>query len=262
MSVYKDILDDMVWSFSRLKSYEYCPYSWYLNYIEKLDGYSSFYAENGKLMHRVLEGITNGTLSIYDAPSFYLEEFENIPHTVRQNIIDNTYDKCMDYLMTIDDSVLDGYHVVGSEIKVNYHVGIYNFVGYIDLLLRDEEDNLIIVDHKSTDSFLKKNGEPRANTKELYEGYKKQLYLYSLAVKQKFGKFPTKLVFNHFKDGGKLTVVDWNMKELLETINWAIGVIKRIYEDETFEAIPKTGYCWRLCGYRRDCEYLIEDDEI
>ena len=188
LSVYKKILDNMTWSYSRLKSYENCPYSWYRRYIEDEEGEGSFYADNGKAMHTVLDELIKGKLSINDAPSRYLELFDDITTTVKQDIMDNTYDACVGYLCDLSEDVLDGYHVVGSEIKVNYEIGGYSFVGFIDLLLQDDDDNLIIVDHKSSAPFLKKDGKPKASTKEQFDGYMKQMYLYSEAVHQMTGE--------------------------------------------------------------------------
>lgn len=261
MSVYKNILDNMVWSFSRVNAYDYCPYSWYLRYIEKRDTVGSFYAENGKAVHEVLELVTKGEISIYDAPIVYLDKFNNIVNTVKKSIMDKTFDSCIEYLSTLDENVLDGYEIVGSEIKVNFKVGKYNFVGYIDLLLKDCNGDLIIVDHKSSEPFLKKNGEPYAGTKKMYEGYVRQLYLYSIAVKQIYGKYPVKLVFNHFKANGKRTVVEWTEDGCAEAKKWAIDTIRKIYKDKRFDAITKTGFCYRLCEYRYDCVYTWEDDE-
>lgn len=261
MSMYKNMLDNMVWSYSRLTCYEHCPYSWYRRYIEEEVGEGSFYADNGKAMHTVFEELTKGTLSFEDAPMRYLELFEEIENTTKANIMDKTFDACIGYLCEIPEDIIEEYHVVGSELKVDFTVGDYNFVGYIDLLLQDLDDSLIIVDHKSADPFLKKNGEPYANSKEQFEGYKKQLYLYALAVYQKFGEFPSKLVFHHFKGSGKLTVVEFDKAELDKTVEWAISVINKIYKDETFDAVTKTGYCYRLCDYRKDCDYTKEDEE-
>lgn len=42
---YKKMLDEMIWSFSRLHLYEVCPYAFYLKYILKMLGVSNFYAE-------------------------------------------------------------------------------------------------------------------------------------------------------------------------------------------------------------------------
>lgn len=261
MSVYRNILDKMTWSYSRLKAYENCPYSWYRRYIEGEVGEGTFYADNGKAMHQVFHELISGKLSINDAPLRYLELFEDITTTVKQDIMDKTYDACVGYLCELDGNVLEGYRVIGSEIKVNYLVYGYSFLGFIDLLVRDSDGNLIIIDHKSSAPFLKKDGKPRATTKEQFDGYKRQMYLYSEAVYQKFGEYPTKLVFHHFKDGGKLTVVDFDKREHDYAIAWALGVIEKIYKDEEFLAIPKTGFCYRLCDYRYDCDYTKEEED-
>ena len=261
MSIYKSILDNMVWSFSRVNTYDYCPYSWYLRYIEKSDGVGTFYADNGKAVHEVLESVANGSITVYDAPIVYLDKFNNIQNTVKQSIMDKTFDSCMEYLSQLDEDILNEYKVVGSELKIEFKIGKYNFVGYIDLLLENSDGELIIVDHKSADPFLKKNGEPYAATRQMFDGYVKQLYLYSIGVKQIYGKYPTLLVFNHFKANGKRTVIKWDEIECENAKKWAIDTIKKIYKDKRFEAITKTSFCYRLCAHRYDCVYKWDEDE-
>lgn len=260
MSVYKNLLDGMVWSYSRLTAYEHCPFSWYRRYIEGEAGEGSFYADNGKAMHEVFDALIKGKVSFEDAPSLYLEKYEAITAYVKQDIMDKTFDTCINYLCNIDENVLDDYEVVGSEIKLDFLVHDYHFTGFVDLLLRDKDGNLIIVDHKSSDHFLKKNGEPYAKTKEQFENYTKQMGLYCKGINQMYGEMPTKIVFHHFKNDGILTVIPVNERLIEEAVAWCLGVIEKIYKDETFEAKPKTGFCYRLCDYRKDCEYTWEDD--
>lgn len=260
MSVYKNLLDGMVWSYSRLTAYEHCPFSWYRRYIEGETGEGSFYADNGKAMHEVFDALIKGEVSFEDAPSLYLEKYEAITTYVKQDIMDNTFDTCINYLCNIDENILDDYEVVGSEIKLDFLVRGYHFTGFVDLLLRDKDGNLIVVDHKSSDPFLKKNGEPYAKTREQFENYTKQMGLYCKGINQMYGEMPTKIVFHHFKNDGKLTVIPVNEKLIEEAVTWCLGVIEKIYKDETFEAKPKTGFCYRLCDYRKDCEYTWDDD--
>lgn len=250
----------MVWSYSRLTSYEHCPYGWYRRYIECETGEGSFYADNGKAMHEVFDALIKGNVSIEDAPSLYLEKYNSITTSVKQDIMDKTFDICIDYLCNINVDVLDGYEIVGSEIELDFQVHGYRFTGFIDLLLRDSNGNLIVVDHKSSDPFLKKNGEPYAKTKEQFESYVRQLSLYCYGINKMFGEKPTKIVFHHFKNNGKLTVIPVDESIIKSAVDWCLEVIEKIYNDETFEAKPKTGFCYRLCDYRRDCEYTWEDD--
>ena len=260
MSIYKNILNGFTWSFSRLTSYEYCPYSWYQRYIENGDGIGSFYAENGSAMHEIFDGLVKGKIKLEDAPSEYLERFNSIKNRVNHNIMDNTFESCINYLCTIQEDILDDYEIIASELEVNFKVKKYKFTGFIDLLLRDKDGSLIIVDHKSAEPFLKKDGSPYAKARELLTNYTRQLSLYSIAVKKMYGEYPTKLVFHHFKNNGELTVLKFDELVLQETIDWAVGVIKKIYKDEEFLPITKTGFCYRLCNYRRNCAYKLEDD--
>lgn len=260
MSVYKNLLDEMVWSYSRLTAYEHCPYSWYRRYIECETGEGSFYADNGKAMHEVFDALIKGDVTFEDAPSLYLEKYDAITTTVKQDIMDKTFDTCINYLCNIKENVLDGYEVVGSEIKLDFHICGYRFTGFVDLLLRDDNGNLIVVDHKSSDPFLKKNGEPYAKSKEQFENYVRQLSIYCYGIEQIYGEKPVKIVFHHFKNDGKLTVLPVNDELISDAWAWCNNIIQQIYDDETFEAKPKTGFCYRLCDYRKDCDYTIEDD--
>ena len=260
MSVYKNLLDRMVWSYSRLTAYEHCPFSWYRRYIEGESGEGSFYADNGKAMHEVFDALIKGEVSFEDAPSLYLEKYDAITSSVKQEIMDKTFDTCINYLCNIGKDVLDGYDVVGSEIELNFNVYGYRFTGFVDLLLRDSNGNLIIVDHKSSDPFLKKNGEPYAKSKEQFENYVRQLSLYCYGIEQMYGEKPVKIVFHHFKNDGKLTVLPINDEMINDATAWCFHIIQQIYDDETFEAKSKTGFCYRLCDYRKNCDYITEDD--
>ena len=56
----------MTWSMSRLKSYEDCPYGWFLKYIKGKSDCDRFYATYGSFMHRLLEQYYRGELSKTD----------------------------------------------------------------------------------------------------------------------------------------------------------------------------------------------------
>lgn len=39
---YAPLIEDMVWSYSRIKAFDDCPYRWYLKYIRHLHGKDMF----------------------------------------------------------------------------------------------------------------------------------------------------------------------------------------------------------------------------
>ena len=41
--LYGPLIRDMVWSYSRIKAFEACPYRWFLNYIEHRRETDQFY---------------------------------------------------------------------------------------------------------------------------------------------------------------------------------------------------------------------------
>ncbi|MGN1156970.1 MAG: PD-(D/E)XK nuclease family protein, partial [Agathobacter sp.] len=56
------IIDDMVWSYSRITSYETCPYRFFLTYILKLEKKRLFFSDYGSFIHSIIEKYLNGEL--------------------------------------------------------------------------------------------------------------------------------------------------------------------------------------------------------
>lgn len=262
LSGYKKTLDDMTWSFSRLHMYEVCPYAFYLKYILEERGISNFYAENGKAMHEVLCGVALGELQVENAISEYLSRFDLICETALATTMDKTCEKCCDYLCELSPIDPDKYEVIGAEVKLDFEISGYKFVGYADLILKDLIRLIgILEDHKSADHFFKKDGiTPLSNQKDNFIAYSKQMYLYCKGIEAKYGFLPDECVWNHFKDGGKTSRIPFDEDEYLKTQEWAISIIKKIYKDKTFQANPQYFMCKHLCDYREDCDYKTRDD--
>lgn len=256
---YKAELDAMIWSFSRLHSYEQCPYKFYLSYIEEDKGIDNFYAENGKILHSIHEKILKNELQIEKCIEYYLDEFDCITENEKPNIMKNTKEACISYLENLDLSQLDDYEILGIELQVNTKIGKYNMIGYIDLLLKNKTtQEIIILDHKSAKYMMKKNGIDILKGKEDdLLAYKRQLYLYSKYVIENYGT-PTYLVWNHFKDN-KICKVDFIEEEYKATIDWFKKLLKNIYKDKEFKASKSFVMCNSLCGYRKSCVYKNEE---
>lgn len=257
---YAKLIDEMTFSFSRLHSYEQCPYLFYLKYIEKRVGESNFYAQNGKAMHEVFEELLTEKIKVDDCPSIYADKFDLICETERESIMESTYEKCIDYLCEIDDIDRDLYEVIGVEMNLEFKVGKYKFTGFADLVVKNKlTGEVILVDHKQAGHFLKKDGTPLKNQLENFLAYKKQMYLYCKGLKDQHGIQVDKIVWHHFKDGGQPTVIPFVKEELDETIDWAKKLIAKIKKDKKFEYKDSYLMCKSLCDYRNDCEYLEEE---
>lgn len=251
----------MTWSFSRLHAWEQCPYAFYLKYIEQRDGESNYYAANGKCMHEVFEAILTSQIPLDECTQCYADKYDLICETTKQSTMDSTYEKCMDYLCTIDGIDLEKYEILGVELKLDFNIGKYKFVGYADLVVKNKKSGeVILVDHKQATHFMKKDGTPLKNQLENFLAYRHQMYIYCKGLKDCFGINVNKIIWHHFKDNGELTIIPFETDEYEETLQWAVNTIEKIKRDRKF--LNKRSYvlCSSLCDYRNDCEYKNEDE--
>lgn len=251
----------MVWSFSRLHSYETCPYGFYKRYIEGEPGESNFYAANGKLMHSIFEKILKKEINLQEAVDFYIEEFEYIGEPVKDSIREKCFEDCLNYLCEMDLEWLSEYEVVGIEKEVFFKIGGCNFRAFIDVILKNKNSNeIIIMDHKSSSgNIFKKNGDVLKNMVDQFGAYKHQLYIYAEAYRSFSGSYPEHLWLHHFRDMGKLTKLKFCKDDLNESLNWVKNLIRDIKKDSKF--VEKKSYmmCAMLCNFRNNCEYSKED---
>ena len=251
--------ENMTWSFSRVNSFNTCPYAWYLNYIEKNKDEGSAFAEVGTLVHETLEKYAKGELSLFDISDYYEEHFNDVvQHDFPPGKVDlrqKYYDDCLEYLNDIN-LPLDDYEILGVEKEVKFLVGNYMFVGYIDLLLRSKKTGKItILDHKSANLKFKKNGDISKTDLEHFQAFKRQLYLYSKGVFLEYGEIPECLAWNLFRLG-KIYSIPWNRKEYNEALDWAEQTIDKIVNEELWLPNNNSKYfCDNLCGQRSICDF-------
>ena len=247
-------------SFSSVKLFEQCPYAYYLKYILRQKGDNNFFSQAGSAMHKVLELLASGNLKLDDAIKKFDELWNGVDSSeVKQSIAENAYWSYIEYLGGLTGHELDKYNVLMTEGEVRFTRNGNDFVGFIDLLLQEKDTgDLIIVDHKSHKKLLGKNGKPLKSEINTLRDYKRQLYIYSTPIIEKYNKTPSKLVWNHFKSGD-LTVVPFDWDEYREAWDWATELIDRIMSEEFFENKEDYFFCKNICNYRHDCEYLEEE---
>lgn len=265
---YKSKIKEMIWSFSRLSTFNKCKYAFYLNYLQEDNKEylpeGNYYAEVGSFMHNILEKIFKGELQIKDAANYFIDNYDsNVFYSVRESIMDKTYDKCLSYLADTDFDWINQYEILGVEKEIKFKIEDKKFIGYIDLLLRDKSDGRIVVmDHKSDEYPFNKNGSIKAKCKELFEDHKRQMYLYSCAINDEYHEYPKELRWNHFKDEGKVSLVVFDKKDYDKSIEWALNTIRAIEtETDYISDLDPQGsdffFCNNICGFRNSCEYNI-----
>ena len=164
------------------------------------------------------------------------------------------YDKGIDYFDNIDLD-LENYEILGVEEKVEFTINGKDFIGYIDLLVKDKKTNeIIIIDHKSASLKILKNGKISKSDQQHFLEFKRQLYLYSIPVIKKYGSV-SKLKWNMFKDQ-KWIEIPWVKEEYDEAIQWAKDTLSLIEKESEWNPNPDYYYCHYLCGQRNHaCEY-------
>ena len=257
------LLDTMTWSFSRLNSFYNCPYEWKLRYIDCNKSENGFFGEYGSLIHKILEKYEKGELSLFELNDYYKEHFsENVPHDAPPNkyvdIKQSYYEKGLDYFNNIDLD-LDKYEVLGVEKEVRFQIAGKDFVGYIDLLLKEKETGrIIILDHKSASIKILKNGKVSKSDQEHVREFIRQLCLYAIPIIEEYGHVD-ELWWNLFKDKNWLKM-PFNKEDYDEAIKWAEDTLKLIETEK--EWLPNNSssyYCNYLCGQRNNaCEYKIK----
>lgn len=253
---YKPLIDDMTFSYSRIHSYESCPYGWRLNYIDQKRKEKKFYASYGSLMHSVLEKYYSGNLEKPQLPVEFLTRFSiEVKGTRPSGKIVNSYiKKGLDYLRSIKEFDLN---TLAVEKRVTFNIEGIPMCGSIDYL-GEKDGNIILIDHKSHD-LKPRSGKikPTVKDKELDE-YLRQLYLYSVAVKDEYGKYPSLLCFNCFKNS-TLIEEKFDQNDLDKAVRWAVDTIEKIKNDTDFEANYDYFYCRWICDQSRNCDIFEEE---
>ena len=249
----KDVLDDMVWSFSRLNAFHTCKRMFYKTYILGDETEDNFFAQYGSFVHGILEKYSKGELELFDLVDYYKKNFdeyitEEAPPNNYVDLHDQYYKKGLRYLENFQGFQDEA---IGTEQKIDIELELSNmtikFIGYIDRLSKTEDGEYKILDHKSKSAFK--------SDKELKE-YLRQLYLYSLYVKKVYEKYPKILEFNMFKENDTVTC-EFSENDLEESLKWVEDTINSIYEEEDF--LPKSEdpyndfFCRYICGYKGLC---------
>ena len=245
------LFDDWVWSYSRLQSYEQCPWGFAQKYLYGAPGRGeqNFYSAYGSLVHELHERWYKGEIKKERIVPEFLKRFLTLPETDKKR---KTH-----YLATglnyFGKGIYTPDDIVGVEQRLKFHVGGYRFIGIADLLYK-ENGKLVIMDHKSHD-LQPRSGrrKPTVKDQEL-DRYLRQLYLYAHACRELQLGEVSKLVFNCFKSGVRVEEPYRAAREL-EAVTWATDLIHQIENTRVFLPLPDWFFCNNLCDTRSTCDY-------
>ena len=257
------MLDDFVWSFSRIETYERCNLCFYLQYIKCVPSISGCFGQYGTLIHNCLEKYALGELAEYELSSEYKNNYskivtEDFPPNAYVDLGEKYYNQGLEYFNTFEG--FGDRKILGIEQEYKFKIGDYNFTGVIDLECSGE-----IIDHKTkgkqdlkrlTKKHKKEDYVEMLDGRLIHKDNYKQLYVYSMPFKEKYGDYPKILSLNMAK------IQDWysikfNDEHFEESRQWILSNIKDIYNTEKFVKGDDTTEFWcnHICGVRLSCKY-------
>ena len=213
---------------------------------------SGFFAEFGSYIHLIMQLYLLGELKRHDLSTYYVAHFaENVRSKAPNHKIHlNYFNQGFYYLDNIDFPKRE---IIGVEDEVEFTFANKIWRGFIDVVSSDN-GQLIITDHKSrTLKPRSKRSKPTKSDMEL-DDYLRQLYVYSVAVKDKYGRFPDILEFNCFRSQTMIRE-PFKADRLNEIESWTKKEIDQIILNDRWEPQPDYWKCNYLCDVCDDCEF-------
>lgn len=251
----------MTFSFSRIETFVRCPLCFYLQYIKCLDSISGSFGQFGNISHSLLERYAKGELAEYELSREYKNTYEEIvtdpfPPNKYVDLGERYYNQGLEFFNNFEG--FGDIEVLGVEQEYRFKIDKYNFVGLIDLETPDS-----IIDHKTKGSqhlnrLTKKHNKEDYITmvdgRYIHKDNFRQLYIYSIPYKEKYGKYPKYLILNMIR------VNDWyciefNEAHFEEAKQWTIKQIEAIYNATEFLKGDEVSEFWCnwVCSQRFNC---------
>jgi len=252
---YKPLIDDMTWSYSRIEAFNDCPYKFFLKYIKHYEEKDKFYASYGSFMHKLIERFYRGELTKSEMLVTFLTDFSKEVRGFRpqESTVQKYINLGAEYLRGFKEFP---FNMIDVEKRVDFKIGDYNFLGFIDYL-GERDGELYIVDNKSRDLKPRSGREPPTVKDKELDSMLRQLYIYSAAIEQEYGRTPKALCFNCFK-AGTFIEEEFDKGKYEEAKQWVVDCIYAIENTDEFSPNREFFRCAYICGVNDHCEYDIE----
>ena len=237
------------YSFSKISSFHTCLVGFIFTYILKQEQVSNGMSEFGSFCHSLLEKWAKGELEIYELLTEYENNYkDNVTSSFPRlrngvDMGDAYYDDAYNFFSTFDG--IGDYEIIGVEEHFEIQIDDFIFNGFIDLILKDKDGNLIVFDWKSKKEFKDDEEEMK---------YRRQLYLYSYYLYEKHGKHPVSTIFYCFRKQKKYER-KFDEKAYEESIKWmfdTVAEIRKLYCSYDYF------FCSQLCSSRNICKMKKE----
>ena len=241
-----------VYSYSQLSAVDQCPYMFYCEKIDRCEQVSNGFAEQGSLIHDLLDLWGKGMLSKDELVSEYQRRYPLEVVTAWPKMLASkgyatkAFNLGVEYFTNFDE--FKGYEVIATEQRFKTDIAGRPFVGIIDMIVKSEETGeMIILDHKSKSKKAFKDA-----ADEMY----RQQYCYAKYFIEQYGKPPDALMFNLFKENGTKDYRKWDQQFYEDTMFWAEKQIEKIESYEFLDWLTSKDadfFCTEICSCRKVC---------
>ena len=145
-----------LFSYSKLSSFQNCPYGYYLTYIQHIKGEDNVYGILGNVVHDMYELLTKDEITIEEAKEKFKQEYElckflglTFPTKMSEEKYVYDVEHSFDYFIKPTGRLeQERYFQIEIENKT--------FRGYIDLIIFDDKNKTIrVIDYKTSSRFSK-----------------------------------------------------------------------------------------------------------
>lgn len=211
------ILEGFRWSYSKLDIAAECPYSFKKIYLDHLPPAENAFAQTGSLCHQLLADYALRKRESFELLPAFEQAFRRVkapwpPYPAGVQL--RTHDKLCRYFRGFRG--FGEAEVLAVEEKLIWTIAGRPFSGILDLVLRDRDGSLCVVDHK-TGSLSEFQG-------QRLERHKMQPLLYSFLYSQCHGGTVDWLVFNLCKEDRWLTY-RWTAFQERQALSWTASVM-------------------------------------
>lgn len=258
MSDYNFILDGIKYSHSSASSFVTCPYGFKLKYIDALEEEGNFFSDYGTFIHTCMEKYFNNELEFYELSDFYKENYES---SIKSSPpFAGMWDNYKNQGQAFFDNFSfpkQKYKILFTETKIDFKINEIFFTARPDLVLKNKQTKKnILLDYKTSNPFKYSwSGEAVISDKSKIEGYKRQMYLYTYAIK-KTHNIPIDQIILWFPRANEEISIEWDEEKETESVNEIYKTVERIKQESVF-APNNTNpfFCNNLCSVRSHCEY-------
>lgn len=186
-----NIKDIEKFSFSKLSTYDHCPYSYYLTYIKKIRGKDTIYGIMGTASHENAQDLVEKKIDNEEAVERFLNSLEEAENILEMRFPTDktrgTYTECVSNFL---ENYNPNYKEFDIEKGFDTLIGETQTLvyGFIDLIIHKENGKIDVVDYKTSSDFSKKD----------FEKKKMQLLIYAKALQEE-GYQIDRLYFNMLK---------------------------------------------------------------